>query len=95
MAKFVAISRQAIIAKMVKMAIMAIVALLNMATNMAIIGVWKEQEKYRSPAKMELKKIHPIKSYGHIKIYSKIMAVSFVFSPHFSPQSSALCFWNL
>ena len=69
--------------------------------------LWREQEKCRSPAKTELKKMHPIKSYGQIKIDSKIMAVSFVFSRHFDPkfapleqalprgpQSSSLCFWN-
>ena len=69
--------------------------------------LWKEQEKCRSAAKTELKKMHLVKSYGHIKIDSDIMAVSFVFLPHFGPkltplgqalprgpQSSSLCFWN-
>ena len=51
--------------------------------------------------------MHPIKSYGQIKIDSEIMAVSFVFLPNFGPkfapleqalskgpQSLSLCFWN-
>ena len=40
--------------------------------------------------KMELKKMHPIKSYGQIKIDSKIMDVSFVFSHHFDPKFAPL-----
>ena len=39
MSKFRAILSQAIIAKMVKMAIMAVMEWHNMATNMAVIGV--------------------------------------------------------
>ena len=34
--------------------------------------------------------MHPIKSYGQIKIDSEIMAVSFVFSRHFDPKFAPL-----
>ena len=66
-----------------------------------------EQEKCRSVEKAELKNLHRFKSYGQNKINSEIMAISFVFSPHFcpklttleealpmGPQTSSLCFWN-
>ena len=67
----------------------------------------EEQGKCRSAVKAELKNLHRFKSYGQNKIDSEIMAISFVFSPHFcpklttlgealpmGPQTSSLCFWN-
>ena len=74
-------------AKMFKMALMAIMEWYDMATNMAVIGVyWKSGEKGRSPMKTELKKLHQVKSYSQIKIDSEIMAISFVFLPHFGTK---------
>ena len=52
--------------------------------------LWKEQEKCRSPAKTELKKMYQVKSYSQIKIDSGIVAVSFVFLPHFGPKLTPL-----
>ena len=67
--------------------------------------LWKEQEKCRSPAKTELKKMYQVKNCSQIEIDSGIVSVSFVCLPHFclkltpvgqaltrGPQSSSLCF---
>ena len=87
------------------MAIMAVMAWLHMATNMADIGVYAKNRE--NVVKAELKNLHRFKSYDQSKNDSDIMAISFVFLPHFCqkwtaleealpmcPQSSSLFFWN-
>ena len=93
-------------ANMDKMAIMAVMAWLHMAINTADIGGFAKNRE-NAAVKVELKNLHWFKSDGQNKINSEIMAISFVFSPHFcpklttleealpmGPQSSSLCFWN-
>ena len=51
--------------------------------------LFEKQQKCRSTVKTVSKDMRSVKSYGQNKIISRIMAISFVFWPIFSP-----CLWD-
>ena len=53
-------------------------------------NTWEQKDKYRSPVKAELKKMHRLKSYGQTKVDTTIIAISHVFLAFFEAKKGRL-----